>query len=167
MYLATVIAPTVAPILTYSFIIGGILTIVMIFIKAYKNFVIGEKPIEIVELGRETIRRGSTIIINSSHKLLTCQGNSYQPLDQSNPPSPYMSDEKQQEFKFLPPELSKSLEKYKGLSQSLNELKGKKNDFVRSSFVETETESLIGSDNSFIQSELRRCSVLHLPDEYY
>lgn len=137
----------------------GLLVIAVVFIKAYKNFVIGDNSIEIVELGKETLRRGSTMIINGSHKLLTCkENNSYQPLNQC-PTTPHSSrEEKMQEFRFIRPELS----------QSLDELKGKfRSDFVRSNFDEVETESLIRSDNSFILSELRRCSVLDLTDSYY
>ncbi|XP_063632607.1 scavenger receptor class B member 1 isoform X3 [Cydia splendana] len=68
IYLATTVGPIAAPLLTYSMIVFGILTIIAVFIKAYKSFVIGQNSIEIVEIGRETLRRGS-MILHSTQKM--------------------------------------------------------------------------------------------------
>ncbi|XP_048003961.1 scavenger receptor class B member 1 isoform X2 [Leguminivora glycinivorella] len=68
IYLATTVGPIAAPLLTYSMIVFGILTILFVFIKAYKSFVIGQNSIEIVEIGRETLRRGS-MILHSTQKI--------------------------------------------------------------------------------------------------
>lgn len=157
IYLATVVAPIAGPTLTYGMILLGIFILSIVFIKAYKSFVIGKKSIEIVELGRETIRRGSTLIIDCSHKLLPHKENAYHPLDTS----PTISTEDDPEFKEI--HHLKRLE----FGQSLDELKKIKKEFVKSHFNlhEAERESLIHSDNSFIQSELRRCSVLNLYED--
>ncbi|XP_061727775.1 scavenger receptor class B member 1 [Cydia pomonella] len=68
IYLATTVGPIAAPLLTYSMIVFGILTMICVFIKAYKSFVIGQNSIEIVEIGRETLRRGS-MILHSTQKI--------------------------------------------------------------------------------------------------
>ncbi|XP_063372288.1 scavenger receptor class B member 1 isoform X2 [Cydia amplana] len=68
IYLATTVGPIAAPLLTYSMIVFGILTIIAVFIKAYKSFLIGQNSIEIVEIGRETLRRGS-MILHSTQKI--------------------------------------------------------------------------------------------------
>ncbi|XP_063392440.1 scavenger receptor class B member 1 [Cydia fagiglandana] len=68
IYLATTVGPIAAPLLTYSMIVFGTLTIIAVFIKAYKSFVIGQNSIEIVEIGRETLRRGS-MILHSTQKM--------------------------------------------------------------------------------------------------
>ncbi|XP_063545527.1 scavenger receptor class B member 1 [Cydia strobilella] len=68
IYLATTVGPIAAPLLTYSMIVFGILTIIAVFVKAYKSFVIGQNSIEIVEIGRETLRRGS-MILHSTQKI--------------------------------------------------------------------------------------------------
>ncbi|XP_049883784.1 scavenger receptor class B member 1 [Pectinophora gossypiella] len=159
IYLATTVGPIAGPILTYGMIVVGILTLAVVFIKAYKSFVIGQNSMEIVELGRETIRRSSTLIINGSHKLLPCRDTVYQPLSQPlDGPNDKEDKPLPEEFHFI---------KRSEISQSLDELKGKiKSEFVRSNFNfhEAEKESLIHSNNSFILSELRRCSALNLTD---
>lgn len=156
IYLATVVAPVAGPILTYGMILLGIFILAIVFVKAYKSFVIGKKSTEIVELGRETIRRGSTLIIDYSHKLLPHKETAYHPLDTN--PTNSTDDPEFKEIHHL---------KRLDLSQSLDEFKKIKREFVKSHFNlhEAERESLIHSDNSFIQSELRRCSVLNLYEE--
>lgn len=157
IYLATVVAPIAGPTLTYGMILLGIFILSIVFVKAYKNIVIGKNPNEIVELGRETIRRGSTLIIDCSHKLLPHKETAYHPLDSnlSNSAEDYPEFEEVHHLRRLE------------LSQSLDELKRIKNEFVKSHFNlhEAERESLIHSDNSFIQSELRRCNVLNLYED--
>lgn len=152
--MATRVAPIAGPVLTYGMILLGIFILSIVFIRAYKSFIIGQNSIEIVELGRETIRRGSTLIIDCSHKLMPHKETAYHPLTTD----PTNCTEEMPEFKEI-----HHLRRQE-LSQSLDELKRIKNDFVRSHFNlhEAERESLIHSDNSFIQSELRRCSVLDL-----
>lgn len=156
IYLATTVGPVAGPILSYSMIIFGIFLLAIVFLKAYKNFVIGQNSIEIMEIGRETIRRGSTLIISSSHKLMPCKEAMYQPLNKMD--AEENSNENLPDFKIRRSELSQSLDELKGVF--------KKSEFVKTNF-ETETESLIRSDNTFIKSELRRCSVLNLRDSYY
>lgn len=155
--MGTVVAPIASPVLTYGMILLGIFILSIVFIRAYKSFVIGKNSVEIVELGRETLRRGSTLIIDCSHKLLPHKETAYHPLD-SNLPNSAEDESEFNEIHHL-----KRLE----LSQSLDELKRIKKDFVKSHFnlQEAERESLIHSDNSFIQSELRRCSVLNLCED--
>lgn len=134
IFLATTVGPIVAPILTYSFILAGFAALTIVFIKTYKSLVIGQNSIEIVELGRQTLRRGSTLIINGSNKILPNRDSTYTPLNQN--------DEKVQELGQVRSECS--------------ELKNVlKSEFVRSSFSDAERESLIRSDNTFILSEHR------------
>ncbi|XP_050685744.1 scavenger receptor class B member 1 [Leptidea sinapis] len=160
MFLATLVGPILAPVISYSLIIVGILIITYIFIKAYKNFVIGNNSIEIVELGRETIRRGSTLIIAGSHKLLNPREASYHPLSKtSSSTSNSSSHDKLQELNFI--------DNSQNISRSLDELKDILNrDFVKSNFSETERESLINSDNTFILSEHSQYSFFKLPETY-
>ncbi|CAK1546487.1 unnamed protein product [Leptosia nina] len=155
IYLATAFGPIAAPVISYSLIVAGILLIIYVFIKAYKKFVLGQNSIEIVELGRETLRRGSTLIINGSHKLLNHKEASYQPLRKSTSSS--SREDGVQELNFI--------DKTESLSRSLDELKSILNrDFVKSNFSEMERESLIHADNSFILSEHRRYSVFKVPE---
>lgn len=138
-------------------ILLGIFILLVVFVRAYKSFVIGKNSTEIVELGRETIRRGSTLIVDYSHKLLPHKDTAYQPLD-TNVTNSTEDDPEFNEVHHL---------KRLDLSQSLDEFKKIKREFVKSHFNlhEAERESLIHSDNSFIQSELRRCSVLNLYED--
>ncbi|CAD0206846.1 unnamed protein product [Chrysodeixis includens] len=132
IFLATTVAPIIAPILTYSLILAGLLALTIVFIKTYKSLVIGQNSIEIVELGRQTLRRGSTLIITGSNKILQHR-ESYTPLNQN--------DEKAQEL---------------DVRSECAELKNVlKSEFVRPSFSDAERESLIRSDNTFILSEHR------------
>lgn len=140
-------------------ILIGFTILITVFVKAYKSFVIGQNSIEIVELGRETIRRGSTLIVHGSHRLMS-KDTVYQPLTQSIPSTPDSSRDRPQELR--------SVIRSEGLSQSLDDLKRKgRCDFVRSNFNDAERETLIRSDNTFILSEHRRCRVFKLPDSYF
>ncbi|XP_069685569.1 scavenger receptor class B member 1 [Periplaneta americana] len=67
LYLATTVAEIAAPILSYSCIAVGILILVGVFVKAYKNIVFTK---ETLERGKETLRRGSSFIVNGQHRLL-------------------------------------------------------------------------------------------------
>lgn len=70
IYLGTVFAPTAIPIMSYGMIVGGAFIIIFVFIQAYKNFVFATDPtIEILEMGRRSLRRGSTLVINGQHRL--------------------------------------------------------------------------------------------------
>lgn len=154
IFLATTVGPIAAPIMAYSMICFGLMILVVVFVKAYKKFVIGQNSIEIVEIGRETIRRGSTLIMHSSQKLIPHKENSYHLLN-TIPSTPNIAREvKLQEFDR------------REFSQSLDELKSsEKTDFVRTNFSDIERESLIRSDNTFILSELRRYSLLKIADD--
>lgn len=71
IYLGTVFAPTAIPLISYALIISGAFIIIFIFIRAYQNFVFATDPsIEILEMGRRSIRRGSSILIHNQHRLL-------------------------------------------------------------------------------------------------
>lgn len=158
MYLATAIGPVAGSLLTYGMIVFGLFLLTIVFLRAYKNFVIGQncpRSIEIVEIGKETLRRGSTLIVHGSHKLLPNRTESiYQPLSQESvPPTPLPQREVKMDDMRLP-----SFET--PMSRSLDNLQGR---FLRSEAFFTaadESESLIHSDNTFIQSELRRCSLI-------
>ncbi|XP_073965249.1 scavenger receptor class B member debris buster isoform X2 [Choristoneura fumiferana] len=133
IYLATRVAPIASQLLTYSMIFFGLLTLYVVFVRAYKSFVIGQNSMEIVEIGRETLKRGSTIILHGSQRLIPCRDTSYHMLTpQTSVDSGTVRCE---------------------LSQSLGDVKG----FVKAD-LGLESESLISSDNAFIASE-RRCSL--------
>jgi hypothetical protein len=71
IYLGTVFAPTAIPIMSYGMIIAGSFIIVFIFIRAYKNFVFTSDPtVELLEMGRRSLRRGSIILIQGQQKIL-------------------------------------------------------------------------------------------------
>lgn len=154
IFLSTTFGPIAAALISYSLVTIGLGVLITVFIKAYKNFVLGQNSLEIVELGRETIRRGSTLIINNSHKLLPTKETVYQPLSQCS-----SKGDRLQELNFL--------NKTDNLSQSIDELKTMLNrEFVKTNFCEAERESLIHSENIFIKSEHRR-SRLFKVDNYY
>ncbi|CAO1331993.1 unnamed protein product [Diamesa tonsa] len=71
IYLGTVFAPRIIPLIAYALIVGGAFTIIFMFVRAYKNFVFATDPtIEILEMGRRSLRRGSSILINGQHRIL-------------------------------------------------------------------------------------------------
>lgn len=71
IYLGTVFAPIAIPLFAYGMIVGGAFIIIFVFIKAYKNFVFATDPtIEILEMGRRSLRRGSSLLINGQHRIM-------------------------------------------------------------------------------------------------
>lgn len=67
IYLATSFADVAQPIFSYGCIVGGSSVLIFIFVRAYKNIVFTR---ETIELGKATLRRGSSFIINGQHRLL-------------------------------------------------------------------------------------------------
>jgi scavenger receptor class B, member 1 len=71
IYLGTVFAPTAIPIFAYGMIVGGAFVIIFVFIRAYKNFVFATDPtVELLEIGRRQLRRGSSLLVNGQHRIL-------------------------------------------------------------------------------------------------
>jgi scavenger receptor class B, member 1 len=69
--LGTVFAPTAIPIFAYGMIVGGAFLIIFVFIRAYKNFVFATDPtVELLEIGRRQLRRGSSLLVNGQHRIL-------------------------------------------------------------------------------------------------
>jgi hypothetical protein len=60
------VADVAAPLFSYGFIVLGTLILVGIFIKAYRNILFTK---ETFEKGKETLRRGSSFILNGQHRL--------------------------------------------------------------------------------------------------
>ncbi|XP_017792613.1 PREDICTED: scavenger receptor class B member 1 [Habropoda laboriosa] len=67
VYLATTFSDVAAPCTSYGLILVGIVILFVVFMKAYNNVVFTH---EAIELGKRTIRRGSTLLVNGQHKLL-------------------------------------------------------------------------------------------------
>ncbi|OXU28391.1 hypothetical protein TSAR_008997 [Trichomalopsis sarcophagae] len=67
VYLATTFADIAVPLITYGLILVGIACLVLASYKAYSNVVLTH---EAIELGKRTIRRGSSFIVNGQHRLL-------------------------------------------------------------------------------------------------
>ena len=67
VYLATTVAEVAAPISSYGSIVLGTLILVGIFIKTYRKVLFTK---ETLEKGKETLRRGSSFILNGQHRLL-------------------------------------------------------------------------------------------------
>ncbi|XP_058827375.1 scavenger receptor class B member 1 [Topomyia yanbarensis] len=89
IYLATVFAPTALPILSYGMILTGTFALIYVFVRAYKNFVFTSDPTtEFLEMGRRSLRRGSSMIINGQHRILM-QRDSYILLKASEDPNLY------------------------------------------------------------------------------
>jgi scavenger receptor class B, member 1 len=71
MYLGTVFAPRAIPLFSYGMIVGGAFIIIFVFVQAYKNFVFATDPtVELLEMGRRSLRRGSSLLINGQHRIL-------------------------------------------------------------------------------------------------
>lgn len=84
LYLGTVFAPNAAPIMAYGFIVTGAFMLIFVFVRAYKNFVFTTDPtIEILEMGRRSIRRGSSFLVQHQQRLLM-QRDSYVLLKTTN-----------------------------------------------------------------------------------
>lgn len=67
IYLATTFADIAVPCVTYGMILVGLTIIATVFVKAYNSPVLAH---EAIELGKRTIRRGSSFLINGQHRLM-------------------------------------------------------------------------------------------------
>lgn len=91
VYLATVLGPIAVPIISYGLIVTGMFMFIFVFVRAYKNFVFAADPaIEILELGRRTVRRHSSSIVAAAaqhhhHHRLLAPRDSYTLLKDNNP----------------------------------------------------------------------------------
>lgn len=65
-------------------IIGGTFLLIFVFVRAYQKFVFSSDPtIELLEMGRRSLRRGSSFIINQQHRFIV-QRDSYLLLKANN-----------------------------------------------------------------------------------
>jgi hypothetical protein len=78
--LATSVAEVSASVVAYGSIVFGVLILVGVFIKTYKNVVFTK---ETLERGKKTLRRGSSFIISGQHRLLIIR-DSYSLLNNVN-----------------------------------------------------------------------------------
>ncbi|XP_043285860.1 scavenger receptor class B member 1 [Venturia canescens] len=78
IYLSTTFAEVAVPILTYGLIVLGLLVLTTVICKAYRNNHVLSH--DAIELGKRTLRRGSSFIINGQHRLLVVR-ESYVILD--------------------------------------------------------------------------------------
>lgn len=67
LYLSTTFADAMVPFVNYGFILVGLVVITTVFVKAYNDVIFAQ---EAIELGKKTIRRGSSFLINGQHRLL-------------------------------------------------------------------------------------------------
>lgn len=67
VYLATTFADIVVPCLGFGLVLVGILCLCVVVYRAHNNVVLAH---EAIELGKRTIRRGSSFIVNGQHRLL-------------------------------------------------------------------------------------------------
>lgn len=67
VYLATTFADAAVPCISYGLILVGIVTLVTTLFRAYNNVVFTH---EAIELGKRTVRRGSSFLLNGQHRLL-------------------------------------------------------------------------------------------------
>lgn len=67
VYLATTFTDIAVPCLTYGMILVGLIIIIMVFVKANNSPVLAH---EAMELGKRTIRRGSSFLISGQHRLM-------------------------------------------------------------------------------------------------
>lgn len=67
IYLATTFADIAVPCITYGMILVGLTIIITVFVKVYQSPVLAH---EAIELGKRTIRRGSSFLITGQHRLL-------------------------------------------------------------------------------------------------
>lgn len=71
IYVATVFAPNAVPIISYGMIVSSAFMLIFVFVRSYKNFVFQTDPtIEILEMGRRSLRRGSSFLSQSQHRIL-------------------------------------------------------------------------------------------------
>lgn len=72
IYLGTVFAPTAIPIISYGLILFGAFILIFIFVKSYQKFLFETDPtVEIMQLGRRSIRRGSSFLVHHQRMLLS------------------------------------------------------------------------------------------------
>lgn len=84
IYLGTVFGPTAVPITSYGMIVASAFLFIFVFVRSYKNFVFQTDPtIEILEMGRRSLRRGSSFLVQQQHRLLV-QRDSYVLLKADN-----------------------------------------------------------------------------------
>ncbi|KAG7208444.1 hypothetical protein KM043_014671 [Ampulex compressa] len=67
IYLSTTFVDVAVPCATFGMILVGLVIIVTVLVKAYNNVVFAH---EAIELGKRTIRRGSSFLINGQHRLM-------------------------------------------------------------------------------------------------
>ncbi|XP_058793511.1 scavenger receptor class B member 1 [Phymastichus coffea] len=67
VYLATTFADIAVPLTTYGLILVGLASLLWVTYRTYSNAVLAH---EAIELGKRTIRRGSSFIVNGQHKLM-------------------------------------------------------------------------------------------------
>ncbi|XP_076163294.1 scavenger receptor class B member debris buster [Ptiloglossa arizonensis] len=84
IYLATTFSDIAVPCTSYGLILVGIIIIITVSAKVYNNAVFTH---EAIELGKRTIRRGSTLLVNGQHRLLATR-DSYVLLSNSNEDKP-------------------------------------------------------------------------------
>ncbi|XP_030384903.1 lysosome membrane protein 2 isoform X2 [Scaptodrosophila lebanonensis] len=78
IYLATVIAPNAVPVGSYLLIAGGAFAIVFSLVRAYKSYMFARDPtLEILEMGRRSLRRGSSFVAHQQHKLMLHHRDNY------------------------------------------------------------------------------------------
>lgn len=81
IYLSTTFMDVAAPCFTYGLILIGFAVITTVIIKTYNNLRFAE---EAVELGKRTIKRSSSLIVNGQHRLIIAR-DSYILLNNSIP----------------------------------------------------------------------------------
>ena len=67
IYLATTFADIAVPCLTYGMVLVGLVVIITVFVKAHNSPILAH---EAIELGKRTIRRGSSFLTTSQHRLM-------------------------------------------------------------------------------------------------
>ncbi|XP_015122216.1 scavenger receptor class B member 1 [Diachasma alloeum] len=67
VYLSTTFADAAVPCITYGLILVGIVVITTVLVKTYTNVMPAH---EAIELGKRTIRRGSTFIVNGQNRVM-------------------------------------------------------------------------------------------------
>lgn len=67
VYLSTTFADKVVPYITYGMAALGALILLVVFLRTYKNYIFTKQSIE---LGKRTLRRGSSFFVNGQHKLM-------------------------------------------------------------------------------------------------
>lgn len=71
IYVGTIFAPNAVPIISYSMIVSSAFMFIFVFVRSYKNLVFQTDPtIEILEMGRRSLRRGSSFLVHQQHRLM-------------------------------------------------------------------------------------------------